>query len=117
MIKKVTAIKQRKNIKEKQMLELRKNKICLFFPCNMKIHDDGKSNIYYSSCFDVDKKTLFKDVKPTVGLLNPPFKPPKTNEEKEELEFVLNNLSMISPNGITVALLPMDCVNTQKEMG
>ena len=53
---------------------------------------------------------------PTVGLLNPPFKPPKKQmkKKKEELEFVLNNLDMLAPNGITVALLPMDCINTQK---
>ena len=121
MIKKSDGNKAKeKNIKEKQIVGIEKEQdMFVLSTCNMKIHDDGKSNIYYSSCFDVDKKTLFKDVKPTVGLLNPPFKPPKKQmkKKKEELEFVLNNLSMISPNGITVALLPMDCVNTQKGDG
>ncbi len=121
MIKKSDGNKAKeKNIKEKQIVGIEKEQdMFVLSTCNMKIHDDGKSNIYYSSCFDVDKKTLFKDVKPTVGLLNPPFKPPKKQmkKKKEELEFVLNNLSMISPNGKTVALLPMDCVNTQKGDG
>ena len=121
MIKKSGGDKNKeKDIKEKQIIGIEKEPdMFVLSTCNMKIHDDGKSNIYFSSCFDFDQNKLFKNIKPTVGLLNPPFKPPKKQmkKKKEELEFVLNNLEMISPNGITVALLPMDCVNTQRGEG
>ena len=67
--------------------------------------------------FDVND--FKKSDRPTVGLLNPPFKPPKKQmkKKKEELEFVLNNLEMLAPGGTCVALLPMDCVNTQRGDG
>ena len=121
MIKKSDGDKAKeKNIKEKQIVGIEKEQdMFVLSACNMKIHDDGKSNIFYSSCFEFNKDNVLKNIKPTVGLLNPPFKPPKKQmkKKKEEFEFVLNNLDMISPNGITVALLPMDCVNTQKGEG
>ena len=80
---------------------------------NMIVHGDGKTNIYPGDCF-----AMIEDIKkfePTVGLLNPPYKPPEhTDEEvKEELEFVLNNLEMLEPNGTCVALVPISCATAQ----
>src|SRR3989337_2935101 len=58
---------------------------------NMYIHQDGKTNIMNGSCFDKDIIEAIKTKKPTVGLLNPPYKADK-KKDTDELEFVLNNL-------------------------
>ena len=73
---------------------------------NMYINQDGKSNILLGDCFD--SKTIEEIIlkRPTIGLLNPPYKADKSND-KEELEFVLNNLNCLQQNGICIAVLPM----------
>lgn len=75
---------------------------------NMIIHRDGKTNVAREDCFSVDIKTIKEKFHPTVGLLNPPYK----NKAKgiEELEFVLNNLSMLEKGGKCVAIMPISCV-------
>ena len=71
-----------KKIKENQIIGIEKEQdMFVLSTCNMKIHDDGKSNIFYSNCFELDKKNILK-FEPTVGLLNPPFKPPKKQMKK-----------------------------------
>jgi type I restriction-modification system DNA methylase subunit len=45
-------------------------------------------------------------------MLNPPFKTDRN--DTEELEFVLNNLEGLKPNGICLAILPMQCALAQK---
>ena len=75
---------------------------------NMYIHQDGKSNINLGDCFHDD---ILKDIvskKPTVSLLNPPYKADK-QLDREELEFVLNGLSCIQQGGVCVAIVPMQC--------
>ena len=86
MIKKSGGDKNKeKDIKEKQIIGIEKEPdMFVLSTCNMKIHDDGKSNIYFSSCFDFDQNKLFKNIKPTVGLLNPPFKPLKNRWRKKK---------------------------------
>ena len=75
---------------------------------NMIVHRDGRTNIYWEDCFQTDKDALKEKFQPTVGLLNPPYK----NKGKgiEELEFVLNNLSMLKKGSICIAIMPMSCV-------
>lgn len=79
---------------------------------NMIIHGDGKTNILKGDCFKIIDQV--KDKKPTVGLLNPPY-----NDVTgiDELEFVLNNLNALEPNGICVAILPMSCALYQGGAG
>ena len=79
---------------------------------NMIVHRDGRTNIYWEDCFQTDKNTLKEKFHPTVGLLNPPYK----NKGKgiEELEFVLNNLSMLEKGGICIAIMPMSCMTDTK---
>lgn len=97
---------------------------------NMIHHGDGKTNIFNDNCFnskygekkDSAGKIIKKGVKivkyinekfkPTVGMLNPPFKTDKT--DTEEFEFVLNNLEALEPNGLCLAILPMQCAIAQK---
>ncbi|MBN1862068.1 MAG: N-6 DNA methylase [Dehalococcoidales bacterium] len=80
---------------------------------NMIVHGDGKTNIYPGDCFTMTEDV--KEFEPTVGLLNPPYKPPERigKEVKEELEYVLNNLEMLEPNGTCVALIPLSCATAQ----
>jgi len=77
---------------------------------NMFIHGDGKSNVFQGDCFDSGMTMKIEsDYKPTVGFLNPPYK-----SDRKEMEFVLNNMSMLRPNGRCAALLPMQCALAQK---
>ena len=83
---------------------------------NMIVHGDGKTNFIPGDCFEkVDE--VKQKYKPTVGLLNPPYKPPDSGKEvKEELEFVLNNLEMLEPNGTCIAIIPMSCALGKHEL-
>ena len=76
---------------------------------NMIVHRDGRTNIIRDDCFNVSAKEINEKFHPTIGLLNPPYK----NKGKgiEELEFVLNNLSMLEKGGRCVAIMPISCVN------
>ena len=72
---------------------------------NMYIHQDGKSNVELGDCFSEAIIRKVKQRRPTIGLLNPPYKSEPT--DVEELEFVLNNLSCLQEGGTCVAILPM----------
>lgn len=73
---------------------------------NMYIHQDGKTNIYNDTCFDDNIMQRVKDQRPTVGLLNPPYKSDKKTDT-DELEFILNNLSCLVEGGTCIAIVPM----------
>ena len=81
---------------------------------NMHVHQDGKSNIEQGDCFDEAIVRRMRKRKPTVGLLNPPYKADK-KQDPEELRFVLNNLECLVQGGCCVALVPMQCaLSTQR---
>ncbi|MBQ8502519.1 MAG: N-6 DNA methylase [Bacteroides sp.] len=97
-------------IKNKQLLGIEfDDEIYTLLISNMIVHRDGRTNITWGDCFAVDKDSIKEKFHPTVGLLNPPYK----NKGKgiEELEFVLNNLSMLEQGGKCVAIMPISCVN------
>lgn len=73
---------------------------------NMIIHNDGKTNIFLGDCFNL--LSLIKEkYKPTVGMLNPPYKTKRG--DIEEMDFVLNNLSVLGVGGRCVAIVPLSC--------
>ena len=81
---------------------------------NMHVHQDGKSNIEPGDCFNEEVVRKMRRRKPTVGLLNPPYKADK-KQDTEELGFVLNNLDCLVQGGRCVALVPMQCaLSTQR---
>ncbi|OQX29396.1 MAG: hypothetical protein B0D92_03930 [Spirochaeta sp. LUC14_002_19_P3] len=106
---------------------------------NMIVNGDGKTNLFHDDCFntkfntglkiraerngkvtDVDEEVritehIKRTFAPSIGLLNPPYKTDK--EDKEELEFVLNNLEGLAQNALCVAIIPMSCVLAQKGKG
>lgn len=75
---------------------------------NMVLHGDGKTNIFRGDCFE-DAERLIAPKKPTVGVLNPPYKNKTLPDDKEELEFVLNNLDCLEKGGKCIAILPITC--------
>jgi type I restriction enzyme M protein len=77
---------------------------------NMIIHGDGKSNIHQGDCFKLVNDMKIEP-KPKIGLLNPPYQAEKT--DRDELEYVLNNLQFLDKNGICIAIVPMSCAIAQ----
>lgn len=81
---------------------------------NMYIHQDGKTNIINGNCFDEDVIKEVKSRKPTVGLLNPPYKGKNAKKtDIEELEFVFNNLECLVDGGTCVSIVPMQSALAQ----
>lgn len=104
-----------RNIKAKQLIGTEyQAKIFALAVSNMYIHQDGKTNILSGSCFDDDVIENIKKRKPTVGLLNPPYKADK-KKDTEELEFVLNNLDCLVDGGKCVAIVPMSSAVATKK--
>lgn len=102
-----------KEIKKNQLIGVEyQSHIFALAVSNMYIHQDGKTNIISGSCFDEDIINEIKSNKPTVGLLNPPYKADKT-KDTDELEFVLNNLSCLVDGGTCVAIVPMQSALAQ----
>ena len=101
--------KLRQRIKKQQLYGLEfQSKIYALAVSNMVLHGDGKTNIFRGDCFE-DAMRAIDGHKPTVGVLNPPYRNKKVKEDKEELEFVLNNLDALEPGGTCVAIVPITC--------
>lgn len=99
-----------KDIKQHQLygIEFQPN-IYTLAVCNMILHDDGKANVFKGDCFE-SVSTAFNK-KPTVGLLNPPYKNKRMKDDPEELEFILNNMEYLDRHGNArcVAIVPITC--------
>ena len=80
---------------------------------NMYVHQDGKTSILHGDCFDERVVKYIASLKPTVGLLNPPYKADKTRDV-EELAFVECNLRALHPGGVCVAIVPMQSALSQR---
>ena len=103
-----------KKIKEKQIFGVELSPeiypLAVSNMCNLK---SKPTNIIYDNCFNERVKNFIKGKRPTVGLLNPPYKADKKNDV-EELEYVLNNLECLVEGGKCVALVPMQCALSVK---
>jgi type I restriction enzyme M protein len=97
------------HIKENQVIGTEFQSHIYALACsNMYIHQDGKTNIIKDDCFEPHVIEYVKKRKPTIGFLNPPYK--VDENDKEELEFVLNNLETLSLNAKCIAIVPISCV-------
>ncbi len=104
-----------KHIKEHQLIGVEyQSHIYALAATNMYIHKDGKSNIIHEDCLNPDVVEAIKEYNPTVGMLNPPYPNDKVNGINE-FEFILNNLECLTPNGICVAIIPMERVMSSKK--
>jgi len=115
MIKDANKDKEKEtNIKKSQLFGIEFQHRIFSLACsNMFIHGDGRSNLIKGSCFDNDIIEHIIKYKPNVGFLNPPYKANKN--DIEELQFVLNNLSMLQKDSLCVAIVPMSCALTSQE--
>lgn len=105
--------KKIKTIKEKQIIGVEWQDDIFALACsNMFIHQDGKTNIINGSCFDEKVIKQVKEYQPNIGFLNPPY--PNIDTDPLELEFVLNNLETLQPNGICIAIIPISCILASK---
>lgn len=96
-----------KKIYNKQLIGVESQSNMFSLACsNMMIRGDGKSNIYYGSCFDLVEDV--KKHKPNVGLLNPPYS--KKGDNVSEWDYILNNLSCLEQNSLCLAIIPISCV-------
>jgi type I restriction enzyme M protein len=103
-----------KRIKSRQLygIEFQPN-IYALAVCNMILHGDGKTNVYRGDCF-ADLSSVLGERKLTVGVLNPPYKNKQVKQDKEELEFVLNNLEYLEEGGKCIAIVPITCATAPK---
>lgn len=105
--------KKIKTIKEKQIIGVEWQDDIFALACsNMFIHQDGKTNIINGSCFDEKVIKQVKEYQPNIGFLNPPY--PNIDTDPLELEFVLNNLETLQPNGTCIAIIPISCILASK---
>jgi type I restriction-modification system DNA methylase subunit len=96
-----------KSIKTEKLLGVEYSDKIFSLACtNMFIHQDGKTSIYHGSCFDPEIIGDIKQKKPTVGLLNPPYKSDKKTDT-DEYEFILANLECLQQGAYCVAIVPM----------
>ncbi len=103
-----------KKVREKQIIGVEYQAHIFALACsNMYIHQDGKGNIINGDCFDTEIVEEIKSHKPNIGFLNPPYQADK-KKDTEELEFVLNNLEVLSYGGTCIAIVPMQCALAQK---
>ncbi len=104
--------RKEKTIKEEQIIGIEFQHSIFSLTCsNMYVHGDGRSNLIKGSCFDDEAMGKAKNFKPNVGFLNPPYK--ATTDDIEELEFILNNLSMLQKSSLCIAIVPMSCALAQ----
>ena len=103
-----------KRIKSKALLGIEfQSNIYALAVSNMILHGDGKTNILQGDCFK-DKSKILKDILPTAGILNPPYKNKTRRDDKEELDFVYENLNCLAPGSKCVAIVPITCATAPK---
>lgn len=99
--------KKVKEVYKKQLIGIENNPKMFCLTCsNMLLRGDGKANVFYNTCFGIEKEQI-KKLKPTIGFLNPPYSKKKAGSE--ELNYILNCLDFLEKNGICIAIVPLAC--------
>lgn len=116
----ISAMQQmlRKAVTEKERTDIRKNrligienspKMFALAVSNMILRGDGKANLHQSSCFDEDILRAIRKLRPTVGMLNPPYAQSKSDAGLHELYFVGKMLDCLTVGSVGIAIVPMSC--------
>jgi type I restriction enzyme M protein len=74
---------------------------------NMILRGDGKANLYQGSCFEKNIVDSVRKLKPTVGMINPPYS--QKGDGHHELNFVDQLLSCLEPGSVGIAIVPISC--------
>ncbi len=82
---------------------------------NMILHGDGKTNIHRGDCF-ADAIGITSKSKPTVGVLNPPYKNKQIKQDMQELAYVINNADCLKEGGVCVAIVPITCATAPSDL-
>jgi type I restriction enzyme M protein len=105
---------QRGKIKAQQLLGVEfQPTLHALAAANLLLHGDRQLNIHRADTFNYRPPPS----NPTVGLLNPPYKNKAMKDDREELEFVLNNLDALAPGGTCVAIVPITCATAPSGVG
>lgn len=110
MLKQAVTEEARDDIKKNRLIGIENNpKMFALAASNMILRGDGKANLHQASCFDDAVSKAVKRMKPTVGMLNPPYAQSKSDAELHELYFVKKMLDCLEPGSLGVAIVPMSC--------
>jgi len=97
-------------IKQNKLIGIELNPKMYTLACaNMLLRGDGKANMFNCSLFDLteDAKNRILELKPDVGMLNPPYS--KKDSDKHELAFIYETLQLVKKNGLVIAIVPVSC--------
>ncbi|WP_101101591.1 HsdM family class I SAM-dependent methyltransferase [Macromonas bipunctata] len=108
MLKKAVTEEERTDIKKNRLIGIENNpKMFALAASNMILRGDGKANLHQASCFDEAVIKAVKQIKPNVGMLNPPYSQSKSDAELHELYFVKQMLDCLEPGSMGIAIVPM----------
>jgi type I restriction-modification system DNA methylase subunit len=100
---------KKKKIRDEQLIGVEERSDMFTYACsNMMMRGDGKSNINLGDSLSQTVKEIVKKHKPTIGFLNPPY-----STSVSELEFISSNLDCLERDGLSVAIIPLNCVLAQ----
>ncbi len=101
--------KKIKRIKENGLVGIEQAPHMFTLACaNMILRGDGKANMFMEDSLNPKSSTIMErlaELKPNVGFLNPPYS--KKSKGKNELQFVLRSLDLLSSGGIGIAIIPV----------
>jgi type I restriction enzyme M protein len=101
--------KKRRAVKENQLVGIERRTDMFTFACsNMMMSGEGKSHIYQGDSFASEVIAKVRSLKPTVGVLNPPY----DVGEDGQLEFIENALNCLQPGGRCAAIVQMSCATS-----
>lgn len=110
MLKKAVTEEERTDIKKNRLIGIENNpKMFALAASNMILRGDGKANLHQASCFDEAVIKSVKEMKPNVGMLNPPYAQSKSDAELHELYFVKQMLDSLEHGAMGIAIVPMSC--------
>ena len=110
MLKRAVTEEQRLDIQRNRLIGIENNpKMFALAASNMILRGDGKANLHQASCFDDAVIAAVKELKPNVGMLNPPYAQSKSDAELHELYFVKQMLDCLQPGSLGIAIVPMSC--------
>ncbi|EDQ2394143.1 N-6 DNA methylase [Salmonella enterica subsp. enterica] len=110
MLRKAVTGKERNDIRKNRLIGIENNpKMFALAASNMILRGDGKANLHQASCFDDAVINSIRQLKPNVGMLNPPYSQSKSDAELHELYFVKQMLECLEPGAMGIAIVPMSC--------
>jgi type I restriction-modification system DNA methylase subunit len=110
MLQRAVTEEERSDIKKNRLIGIENSpKMFALAASNMILRGDGKANLHQASCFDDTIIKAVKNMKPNVGMLNPPYSQSKSDAELHELYFVKQMLDCLEVGAFGIAIVPISC--------